>query len=867
MAENVLGPRTFSNAIQGNTPQAQGNVSSQGPGGGVSGGAPGLTDLAPGGDFAGAAAVNQADMDAIWKMAEKVAEPKLRKLQAQRYWEGMSRVARGATSKQIEDEKPFFWNLFGTTPYELGAAAFDSAAKANDAISSISEQMDELKKLSPEEANQRMFEIFDENQKNLSGPAAMSFQQTFNSNIPQLMQLHQAENYKWQQEELGKAWLKNAESSLNLYNTLAVRSSKDGTVSEETLKAARDQARNALMKAPGQTDASYAAGLETALAISAQKGNLHAYRMFEESGATENMTVTQRLEYERQKNGAEKVAASYYLANPQVQQQLAALQVARLTLPPEEWIPQAIAFDEQYKQATGATRGVMDLEQIGTKAGSALFEQRAAQKAAEAAKAIAAPRADLDAEIANYMVGNPDEIRGKAQGLIRQSEEMAELAIQLGNLTPEKAYAEHETRRRQILDRAFAINDKLAEENSEVQKRAQEDALKAEKINNIQVALAKGTAASLAVADQSLSKEELATVLSRQAGNIRQQVAAQFAAGIPGATPESVASDRRVQLMQTQAVLNWAGRLITDSPGTSLPRTFIDTELMSGVAQDAYQRNGDSDSFNRVRPYLQAAKADATGKTAAVLRQAWGDTQYKKLQEVSTRMDESPQTPMSDVWSPKTTELENPRKLPSSDKEIDDLFGKANIPLPKGVSGADYRSRVITLAKQSLQTGRAATPEEAMNVAKMEADKTTVFAGDNITWPIAPTQQSLNTSLTRNGLVYDKDTAERTVLQVVREDFPEPLRKAAYSEISSSNIRVTQGDENGMATTYLVVITDPESQFYNRSVYFTRQQMIDAYKVNLKGPNWKTAGERASSTDTNPALFQGDNIPGLMSGQ
>lgn len=833
MAENVLGPRTFSNAIQGNTPQAQGNVSSQGPGGGVSGGAPGLTDLAPGGDFAGAAAVNQADMDAIWKMAEKVAEPKLRKLQAQRYWEGMSRVARGATSKQIEDEKPFFWNLFGTTPYELGAAAFDSAAKANDAISSISEQMDELKKLSPEEANQRMFEIFDENQKNLSGPAAMSFQQTFNSNIPQLMQLHQAENYKWQQEELGKAWLKNAESSLNLYNTLAVRSSKDGTVSEETLKAARDQARNALMKAPGQTDASYAAGLETALAISAQKGNLHAYRMFEESGATENMTVTQRLEYERQKNGAEKVAASYYLANPKVQEQLAFLQVARLKLPPEEWLPQAIAFDEQYKQATGATQGVMNLKEIGTDAGTEMFKQRAAQKAAEAAKAIAAPRADLDAEIANYMVGNPDEIRGKAQGLIRQSEEMAELAIQLGNLTPEKAYAEHETRRRQILDRAFAINDKLAEENSEVEKRAKEDALKAEKLNNIQLALASGQAASLAIADQSLSKEELATVLSRQAGNIRQQVAAQFAAGIPGATPESVASDRRVQLMQTQAVLNWAGKLITDSAGTPLPRTFIDTELMSGVAQDAYQRNGDSDSFNRVRPYLQAAKADKTGKTAAVLRQAWGDTQYKKLQEVSTRMDESPQTPMSDVWNPESTELENARKLPQNEDDLDSLFRRSDVPLPKGQSGAEYRSRIITVAKESLKSGRAATAEEAMNVAKFELDKTTSFAGDSIMWPVDSTQQNLNTSLQKNGLVYNKDVAEMTILQVIREDFPEELRESAKSEISASNIHVTQGSENGMSTIYRVEIRDLGSERFNgKEVYFTRQQLLERYRVN-----------------------------------
>lgn len=864
MAENVLGPRTFSNAIQGSTSQAQGNVSPQGPSGGVSGGAPGLTELAPGGDFAGAAAVNQADMDAIWKMAEKVAEPKLRKLQAQRYWEGMSRVSRGATSKQIEDEKPWFMNLFGTTPYELGAASFDSASKASESLSSVEEQMDELKKLSPEEANARIFEIFDQNSKNLSGVAAVSFQQNFNSKLPQMMQVHQAENYKWQQEELGKAWLKNAETSLGLYNQLANRSSRDGTISEETLKAARDQARSALLKAPGQTDASYAAGIETALAISAQKGNLHAYRMFEESGATDGMTVTQRLEYEKQKMGAEKVAAAYYLADPKVQDRMAALNTARLSLPPEEWVRQAVAFDEQYKQATGATQGVMNIEAIGTKAGQALFEQRAAKKAAEAAKAIAAPRADLDAEIANYMVGNPEEIRGKAQGLIQRSEEMAELAITLGNLTPEKAYAEHETRRRQILDRAFTVGDKLAKEASEVRKSAEVEALKAEKLNNVQLALARGDAAALAIADQSLSKEEFATALSRQAQNIRQQVAVQAASKIPGLTPQTAATDRRVQLQQSVAVLNWVGRLITDSAGTPLPRTFIDTELMSGVAQDAYQRNGDSDSFNRVRPYLQAAKSDGTGKTASVLRQAWGDTQYKKLQEVSTRMDESPQTPVSDVWNPKNAELENPRSFPQSEKEIDSLFGKADVPMPKGISGADYRSRIITFAKESLKNGRAATPEEAMNVAKMEVDKTMSFAGDDITWPIAPTQRSLKDSLSRDGLVYDKDIAKRTILQVVRDDFPQELRKAAYSEIDSSNIRVTQGDENGASTTYMVTIMDPKSQFYNQNAYFTRSQLLKLYRENSKGPDWKSAGQRAGDTGTNPALFQGDQVPGMF---
>lgn len=864
MAENVLGPRTFSNAIQGSTSQAQGNVSPQGPSGGVSGGAPGLTELAPGGDFAGAAAVNQADMDAIWKMAEKVADPKLRKLQAQRYWEGMSRVSRGATSKQIEDEKPWFMNLFGTTPYELGAASFDSASKASESLSSVEEQMDELKKLSPEEANARIFEIFDQNSKNLSGVAAVSFQQNFNSKLPQMMQVHQAENYKWQQEELGKAWLKNAETSLGLYNQLATRSSRDGTISEETLKAARDQARSALLKAPGQTDASYAAGIETALAISAQKGNLHAYRMFEESGATDGMTVTQRLEYEKQKMGAEKVAAAYYLADPKVQDQMAALNTARLGLPPEEWVRQAVAFDEQYKQATGATQGVMNIEAIGTKAGQALFEQRAAKKAAEAAKAIAAPRADLDAEIANYMVGNPEEIRGKAQGLIQRSEEMAELAITLGNLTPEKAYAEHETRRRQILDRAFTVGDKLAEEASEVRKSAEVEALKAEKLNNVQLALARGDAAALAIADQSLSKEEFATALSRQAQNIRQQVAVQAASKIPGLTPQTAASDRRVQLQQSMAVLNWVGRLITDSAGTPLPRTFIDTELMSGVAQDAYQRNSDSDSFNRVRPYLQAAKADGTGKTAAVLRQAWGDTQYKRLQEVSTRMDESPQTPISDVWNPRNTELENPRKFPESEKEIDSLFGKADIPLPKGTSGADYRSRIITIAKESLKYNRAGTVEEAMNVAKMEVDKTVSFAGDNIIWPVAPTQRNMRDVLSRDGLVYDKNVSERTVLQLVRDDFPQELRKAAYDEIGANNVQISQGDENGKATLYHVVIRDAKSMFYGHNIYFTREELLKRYRENSKGPDWKSAGQRAGDTGANPALFQGDQVPGMF---
>lgn len=863
MAENVLGPRTFSSSVQGVTSQAQGNVSPQGPSGGVSGGASGLTELSPGGDFAGAAAVNQADFDAIWKLAEKVAEPKLRKLQEKRQFEGMSRVARGATSEQIENEKPWFMNLFGTTPYEVGAAAFDSSAKATKSLAQINEQMDELKKLSPEQANERMFEIFEQNSQGMSGVASAAFNNTFKSKLPELMQVHQAANYKYRQEELSKSWLENANSSLALYNQLAERSARDGTVSEETLYASRQHAMMDLQKAPGQTDESYAQSISAALAMSAQNGNLHAYRIFEESGATKNMTVAQRLQYEHQKHSAEKVAASYYLANPQVQQELAALNASRVVLPPEEWIPQALAFDERYKQATGATQGVMNIADIGTKAANAIFEQRKAQAAAEAARTMAESRASLDAEIGHYMVGEAEEIRGRASGLMQRSAEIRDLAIMTGNLSAEKAHEEHETRIRRVQERAYVVGDKLAERDSEVAKSSETDRLKQEKMDLVQLSLARGDAGSLSQADLLLSKEELATVLSKQAQSIRQQVAIQAASNVPGASQEAVANDPRVKLQQNMAVIQWVGRLKTDSHGTPLPQAFIDTELMSGTAHDAFQRNADSDSFNRIRPFLQAAKMDETGKVAAVLSNAWGDRVYSRLQEVSSRADESPMTPMKDVWN-EPARLENARRFPENQTEIDSLFVKAEVPLPAGVSGAKYRSAMIGWAKDALANGRASTPQEAINVAKFKLDENFSFAGDQISWPVAQGQQTLKTSLQRNGLVYDKKVAESSFVELVRSDFPAELQELARKDITERNITVVQGDENGMATMYHVIVENAESPLYGKSVYLTRSQLMSKYREKSMPRDYRTVGTKASNASENPLLFQGDNIPGMF---
>ena len=77
---------------------------------------------------------------------DSVFADKINAVKQQRAWQGFIEAAAGKTAREIADEQPWYSNLFGPTPYELGAQTFTIQKAGSDYEQAVVTTIDELRR-------------------------------------------------------------------------------------------------------------------------------------------------------------------------------------------------------------------------------------------------------------------------------------------------------------------------------------------------------------------------------------------------------------------------------------------------------------------------------------------------------------------------------------------------------------------------------------------------------------------------------------------------------------------------------------------------------------------------------------------------
>lgn len=250
------------------------------------------------------------------------------KLKQQRMWDGFVAARAGQTMQEIDEETPWYSNLFGPTNYEIGATTYNTLRSVSDMEQDLLHRMPELRQLPPEAMAQEFNSLA---QARMTGNtyADALLQKTFMDRAGPLMDLHTKERVAWQQAELVKANYAAGSSAATSYNQLATanaRLGKDRPMQPEEAERMTQAELNLLdtvTPSMYQTDPSIKANAVNLIKGMADRNELHSLNLFLKKGVLDHLDPDDGLQLREYIRQAEVRGRTRYIEqNPKVQNKM-----------------------------------------------------------------------------------------------------------------------------------------------------------------------------------------------------------------------------------------------------------------------------------------------------------------------------------------------------------------------------------------------------------------------------------------------------------------------------------------------------------------------------------------------------------------
>lgn len=352
--------------------------------------------------------------------ADKLA-PVAKKMTEQAYLDGMTRAAAGQEMTTIINERPWFTKIFGDTPVVEGARAYKAQEATALFQASSMERMAELRKLPPESMSNYVREQFDQYANTGDPDTDRLIKNSIAQVTPDFVRTHTREHVKYMQEQLADQQLKAWDATSTALQTTL---SSEKELPPELLAEAKAGYLASLAPPSGMTEEAHLQAIEKHVAFAAERGNFHAVRALEESGAMAHLPMERRMKLEPLVKKAELMYASTKGMAEIQEEYLKArhdVQMGRAT--PEEVLSWMKQKSEDYRKRTGSSVGLFTLDGENSMVSSAQ-SARAALLAADAAaweKAQAAKQVAVFSEAA-IRQRNPDYASERSGGLLKKTD-------------------------------------------------------------------------------------------------------------------------------------------------------------------------------------------------------------------------------------------------------------------------------------------------------------------------------------------------------------------------------------------------------------------------------------------------------------
>lgn len=277
-----MGPNSFALDNTGNVVLQQPSATASGPQITLSGGGAGQAPVAPGGEFAQAAAVSARTLDALNTLTQGALAPYVAAEQKRLYFDGMSQVVQGRSMLDIEKEQPWFTKIFGPSATVQGAQAMTALTAITQAQNEFMEQMPELRTQSPDDV--RKFLVDQAVRIGNTGDPLVDglVQSKLAEHWGPMLDTHTKQHFAWQQEDMGNKFVNMQVANGKLLQSTLHQQA--GFVDPAAMQAEAQKFSDGLVKPYGMTDEAYGKYMASAARANLSNGNFEAYTALKNSG-------------------------------------------------------------------------------------------------------------------------------------------------------------------------------------------------------------------------------------------------------------------------------------------------------------------------------------------------------------------------------------------------------------------------------------------------------------------------------------------------------------------------------------------------------------------------------------------------------
>jgi hypothetical protein len=231
------------------------------------------------------------------KLGNDMIAPRLKKMQEEKFLQGMQRAASGEAYADIVNDQPWYTRIYGEGAVVEGAQAYEVQSKVEKWAGAHEANMGALRTQSPDQIPGYLMKSMD---SVMTGDPSIDtlIRGNLTRVLPQLMKVHTKEHFKYQQENMvtQQAAAINAAAD----NVQIARTSTTDVHTAEALEQ-REVALLATATPPdGQDPTAYLKNVKAVIVEQAQKGNFHAVNVFRRGGVLGAMKPEDRVQLEAQ---------------------------------------------------------------------------------------------------------------------------------------------------------------------------------------------------------------------------------------------------------------------------------------------------------------------------------------------------------------------------------------------------------------------------------------------------------------------------------------------------------------------------------------------------------------------------------------
>lgn len=232
-------------------------------------------------------------MAALMKVGDAIMRPMMEKKKVEAYVTGMQRAMAGETIKDIAETQPWYSKLFGDSDVVEGARAYTGHTVAQTTIASMQDQMPEIRKMGPAEAQQYYTKAV---QKNLTGDGAtdLSIMKAMTSALPGVMREQSRQHYGWLQENAAASESAAFNAGADAFQRGAAKMAQ-GYMTKDELDAQSSQFVRSLLPAKGRDIKNWRESMTDNLERWAGNGQFHALNSVLDHGLLDALTPDQQM--------------------------------------------------------------------------------------------------------------------------------------------------------------------------------------------------------------------------------------------------------------------------------------------------------------------------------------------------------------------------------------------------------------------------------------------------------------------------------------------------------------------------------------------------------------------------------------------